>query len=139
MPKASAESLLAFVEESIEPGSTVSTDDWSGYSGLGLMGYPREVVVASRQEEVDYVLLPRVHRVVSPLKRWLLGTHQGAVSHEHLDYYLDEFTSRFNGRASRHRGKPFYGLLQQPVAVPPRPYSDIVSGRHDRRGQECTG
>jgi hypothetical protein len=27
-----------------------------------------------------------------------MGTHQGAVSHEHLDYYLDEFTFRFNRR-----------------------------------------
>ena len=43
-------------------------------------------------------MLPRVHRVVSLLKRWLLGTHQGAVSRAHLDYYLDEFTFRFNRR-----------------------------------------
>lgn len=39
-------------------------------------------------------ILPRVHLVVSLLKQWLAGTHQGAVSHEHLPYYLDEFTAR---------------------------------------------
>ena len=76
-------------------------------------------------------LLPRVYRVVSPLKRWLMGTPQGAVSHKHLDYYLDEFTFRFNRRNSRHRGKLFYRLLQQAVAVGPMPYTRIVSGAHD--------
>ena len=67
-------------------------------------------------------LLPRVHRISSLLKRWLLGTHQGAVSAEHLDYYLDEFTFRFNRRTSRSRGKLFYRLLQQTVQVDPAPY-----------------
>jgi hypothetical protein len=69
-----------------------------------------------------------VHRAASLLKRWLLGTHQGAVSREHLDYYLDEFTFRFNRRASRHRGKLFYRLLEQAVAVDPTPYAEMVRG-----------
>lgn len=51
--------------------------------------------------------MPRVHFSVALLKRWLLGTHQGAVSLEHLDAYLDEFTFRFNRRESRSRGKLF--------------------------------
>ena len=51
-----------------------------------------------------------------------MGTHQGAVSRQHLDYYLDEFTFRFNRRASRHRGKLFYRLLQQAVTLDPVPY-----------------
>ena len=73
-------------------------------------------------------LLPRVHLVVSLLKRWLVGTHQGAVSLQHLDYYLDEFTFRFNRRKSRSRGKLFYRLLQQAVAVEPSPYKVMVGG-----------
>ncbi len=77
-------------------------------------------------------LLPRVHRVVSLLKRWILGTHQGAVSHEHLDYYLDEFTFRFNRRKSRSRGKLFYRLVQQAVAVQPAPYKSLVGGTATR-------
>ncbi len=60
------------------------------------------------------------------LKRWLMGTHQGAVSHKHLDYYLDEFTFRFNRRRSKSRGKLFYRLAQQAVAVDPGPYDQIV-------------
>lgn len=55
-----------------------------------------------------------------------MGTHQGAVSHEHLEYYLDEFTFRFNRRTSRSRGKLFYRLVQQALLIGPEPYSDIV-------------
>ena len=67
-----------------------------------------------------------MHRVISLLKRWLLGTHQGAVSQKHLNYYLDEFTFRFNRRRSRSRGKLFFRLVQQAVAVDPVPYDRIV-------------
>ena len=70
-------------------------------------------------------MLPRVHRVVSLLKRWLLGTHQGAIRHEHLDYYLDEFTFRFNRRKSTSRGKLFYRLAQQAVQVEPVPFVSL--------------
>ena len=73
-------------------------------------------------------VLPRVHKAVSLLKRWLMGTHQGAVSHEHLDYYLDEFTFRFNRRTSRYRGKLFFRLLQNAVTIDPAPYKTLVKG-----------
>jgi hypothetical protein len=63
--------------------------------------------------------MPRVHHIASLLKRWILGTHQGAISHEHLEFYLDEFTFRFNRRRSRNRGKLFYRLVQQAVVVDP--------------------
>ena len=78
-------------------------------------------------------LLPRVHRIASLLKRWLLGTHQGAVSDQHLDYYLDEFTFRFNRRRSRARGLLFYRLLTQALNVDPAPYRRIVGGKGPRR------
>lgn len=71
-------------------------------------------------------LLPRVHRIVSLLKRWILGTHQGAINPEHLDYYLDEFTFRFNRRTSPHRGNHFYRLIQHAMAVEPVPYDSII-------------
>ncbi len=72
-------------------------------------------------------LLPRVHKTISLHKRWMLGTYQGAISPEHLDYYLDEFVFRFNRRSSRSRGKLFYRLVQQAVAVDPTPYRSIVA------------
>jgi hypothetical protein len=71
-------------------------------------------------------LLPRVHRVISLLKRWLLGTHQGAIEHDNLEYYRDEFTVRFNRRTSVSRGKLFYRLAQQAVQAPPATFQTIT-------------
>ena len=128
IPDASATSLLAFIQEAIGPGSVVHTDGWEGYAGLKEMGYKHKVTVLRRRRQSASDLLPRVHLAASLLKRWLLGTHQGAVARDHLAYYLDEFTFRFNRRRSRSRGKLFYRLLEQAVAVPPKPYKGIVGG-----------
>jgi transposase-like protein len=89
IPDASSASLHGFIRQAIEPGSTVRTDGWSAY--LGLDGYVHDRQVQCHQKEGEH-LLPRVHRVISLLKRWLLGTHQGAIGQAHLDDYLDEFT-----------------------------------------------
>ena len=132
IPNASGDSLMAFVGESIEPGSVVHTDGWLGYEPLEGDGYRHEVSYLEGQPARASKLLPRVHRVVSLVKRWILGTHQGAVSHEHLDSYLDEFAFRFNRRKSRSRGKLFYRLVQQAVAVPPAPYKSLVGGTATR-------
>ena len=67
-----------------------------------------------------------LHLVVSLLNRWLAGTHQGVVSHEHLPYYLDEFTFRFNRRKSKSRGKLFFRLVQQAVDTGPTTYAHIA-------------
>jgi transposase-like protein len=123
---ASAESLTKAVQEMVIPGSIVRTDDWSGYRGEGLLGYFHDVV--RKDVSIGDNLLPLVNRVVSLLKRWLLGTHQGAVQASHLDYYLDEFTFRFNRRTSRSRGKLFYRLVQQSLAIEPVPASKIMGG-----------
>ena len=62
---------------------------------------PHEVTVLRGKRQSASKLLPRVHRVASLLKRWLLGTHQGAVSHEYLDYYLDERSASTGGPHGR--------------------------------------
>jgi len=126
IPDASAISLRFFIIQAIEPGSTVITDGWEGYNGVEAHGYAHEVRVIRGYKESNNNLLPLVNRVVSLLKRWILGTHQGAVSPEHIDYYLDEFTFRFNRRTSRHRGKLFYRLLQHAMAVDRSTYGQIV-------------
>ena len=119
IPDASARSLERAVHVAVEPGSVVRTDGWHGYSRLEALGYRHEVV--REEAEVGQHLLPRVNRVVALFKRWLLGVHQGAVTPAYLEAYLDEFTFRFNRRTSRWRGKLFYRLVQQAVAVEPRP------------------
>jgi transposase-like protein len=123
---ASAESLMPFVQDSVAPGSVIHTDGWLGYSPLESKGYQHEVTFLKGKKKTPSELMPRVHRVISLLKRWLIGTHQGAVSQKHLDCYLDEFTFRFNRRRSKSRGKLFFRLAQQAVAVDPAPYDQIV-------------
>ena len=118
----SGDSLTSFVQDRVTSGSTIRTDDWGGYNRLVSAGYSH--ILAKTTE------LKLVHLVASLLKRWLLGTHQGAVSHEHLAYYLDEYTFRFNRRTSTHRGMLFMRLLENAVQLDPVPHKHIV--RHVR-------
>jgi transposase-like protein len=119
IPNLTKLSLHGFIQDAVEPGSTVRTDGLNAY--MGLKGYVHDRQVQRQQADGEH-LLPRVHRVISLLRRWLLGTHQGAIGHEHLNCYLDEFTFRFNRRTSASRGKLFYRLAQQAVQVAPAPF-----------------
>jgi hypothetical protein len=85
--------LVPFVQDSVEPGSVIHTDGWLGYLPLESKGYQHEVTVLKGKKKPPSELMPRVHLAISLLKRWLMGTHQGAVSHKHLAYYLDESRS----------------------------------------------
>lgn len=130
IPNASKNNLQGFIRQVIEPGSVVHTDGLPAYRGLEALGYEHDItVLLNKGRNAASRLLPRVHRIAALLKRWLLGTHQGAVSREHLDYYLDEYTFRFNRRTSRSRGKLFYRLVQQAVQVEPAPYKSIIGGK----------
>jgi len=115
VPDVSASSLEEFLSDMLVPGSTVHTDGWSGYRGLTARGLHHKVTVLASSADPAHVLMPAVHRVASLLKRWILGTLQGGIAREHLPYYLDEFTFRFNRRSSRARGLLFYRLLEQAV------------------------
>lgn len=126
---ASAMSLHSFVTANIEPGAHVITDGWQGYRGIEKLGYTHEprsqCAVAARGGDPGK-LLPGVHRVASLVKRWLLGTHQGAVNVEHLQRYLDEFVFRFNRRKSKSRGLVFFRVLELAVAHDPVRYRALV-------------
>jgi transposase-like protein len=115
-------SLHGFIRESIEPGSTVRTDGLLAYREL--QGYEHDATNQGIPKKSK--LLPHAHKVISLLKRWLLGTHQGAVQADYLDYYLDEFTFRFNRRTSRSRGKLFFRLVQQAAQVDPLPFAKLT-------------
>lgn len=115
-------SLHGFIRENIEPGSTIRTDGLLSYRRLS--GYDHDQKVQGDPKKTK--LLPHVHLVISLLKRWLLGTHQGAIQAEYLDYYLDEFTFRFNRRTSKSRGKLFYRLVQQASQADPLPVHKLT-------------
>ena len=125
--------LPALLQESTQPGSVIRTDGWDGYARLCSVGYVH--TVAHKSSSVGDNPLKLAHLVASLLKRWLLGTHQGAVSHEHLEYYLDEFVFRFNRRASTHRGKLFFRLLENAVLIEPVPYRNRVKHVRGRKPQ----
>ena len=125
IPDVSGNSLVGFIRENVKPGSTVITDGWSGFSSVDKNGYahmiPRKFEVADPKN-----ILPHVHMIVSLLKRWLLGTHQGAVQEMHLQAYLDEYVFRFNRRKSANRGLLFYRLLECAMHVPPITQDDLL-------------
>lgn len=121
---ASSSSLHEFILESVERGSCIHTDGWIGYNGLEALGYTQKITKAKDIEPEK--LLPRVHIVISLLKRWILGTLQGSISKKHIDFYLDEFTFRFNRRTSAHRGKLFYRLLQNAMQIETITYNELV-------------
>jgi len=126
IPDASEKSLTGFIRRTISPGSTVITDGWPGYTGLdGFVHLP--AALSGRGQEAPSSVMPHVHRVASLLKRWLMGTHQGRVSSEQLDFYLDEFVFRFNRRLSASRGMLFYRLMQQAVAIETVPVRRLIS------------
>lgn len=127
VPDASEDSLKTVTIEGVEPESIVHTDGWPSYNWLDQSGYTHRII--RKRADVGDNLLPAVNLVVSLLKRWLLGTHQGAVKTSHLDYYLDEFTFRFNRRTSKSRGLLFYRLLQQSIEIAPVPVKDIAGTR----------
>jgi transposase-like protein len=120
IPDASQGSLTKFARDMVVPSSTIRTDDWIGYDTLVKDGFDHLIVPSHT--------LKIVHLAISLLKRWLGGTHQGAVSRQHLSYYLDEFTFRFNRRTSTHRGLLFYRLLQNAMLIERTTYQQMVKG-----------
>ena len=130
VPDASGASLQQFVRDVVAQGATVRTDGWTGYNGLRNHGYVHEKTILSSSGDPAHVAMPGVHRVVSLLKRWVLGTHQGSIVPAHLQSYLEEFTFRFNRRTSRSRGLVFRRLLEQAVSTGPITTADVTFGYH---------
>ena len=125
--------LMPFVRENVAPGANVRTDGSAIYGQLQKEGFAHDPFVLLGSKTQAHEPLPGVHRVASLLKRWLLGTHHGAVDPRHVDYYLDEFTFRFNRRTSRSRGMLFYRLMQQSAATTPVTYANIRDNEHHPR------
>ncbi len=130
---ASRASLFEAIEQTIEPGSTIRSDCWKSYKTIDQKGYHHQTV-GPKTAETGENLLPLVNLVVSLLKRWLLGTHQGAISSSHFGYYLDEFTFRFNRRNSKKRGLLFQRLVENSVEISPVRNNLIEGGDYRKKG-----
>jgi transposase-like protein len=128
VPDASSASLVPFICDVAAVSSRIHTDGWDGYNDVSKHGYEHRATVLSASGDPAHVSMPGVHRVASLLKRWILGTHQGAVTSTHLQSYLEEFTFRFNRRTSRSRGLVFRRLLEQAVVTGPITDADLING-----------
>jgi transposase-like protein len=109
----SQNSLHGFIQDCIEPGSVVVTDGWRGYNGLEAIGYKHKII----EHKNDEIMLPHVHTVISLMKRWIMGTLQGSCSREHLSYYCDEYTFRFNRRKSKSRGDALLPIVTKRCSI----------------------
>lgn len=130
IPDASGANLVPFVRDVVATGSVVHTDAWGGYNDLPKHGYTRRKTVLSSSPDPAHIAMPGVHRIASLLKRWILGTHQGSVTPEHLQSYLEEFTFRFNRRTSRSRGLVFRRLLEQAAVTGPVTEAAVTHGHN---------
>ena len=134
VPNASGATLLAFLRDTVEPGSTVITDGYVGYKNVAGAGYhhvPHNISAAGVQA---HTLLPAVHRVASLFKRSVLNAYQ-QYPKLHLQAYCDEWVFRFNRRHSRSRGMLFFRLLELAVNADPLPYKDLVLSTRPRSVQ----
>jgi Zn ribbon nucleic-acid-binding protein/transposase-like protein len=96
VPDDTAESLVGFVQDVVEVGSTVITDGWVSYLVLPEAGFIHERIVEGSGESFMNSV-PHLHHTIGNLKAWLTGTHKGVGRH-HLAAYLDEFVFRQNRR-----------------------------------------
>lgn len=125
----SSDALIGFIRSEASREARIMVDAWPGHQILAKSGFQITVIQDTNSSSHP---LPWVRRVISLVRRWLLGTHQGRVSRRHLQGYLDEFVFRYNRRKSPHVGQLFQRLVSQGACVPAHSYRmlttpDIVS------------
>lgn len=132
LPDASALAIADFLEQNVEPGSILISDNWTSYvpaldefAKRGL-AYEHRPTTLRGSDERAHRVHPHVHRVAALLERWMLGTHQGSITGEYLDAYLDEFVFRFNRRHSKNRGLIFWRLVCALTSTGPFPRTELA-------------
>jgi ISXO2-like transposase domain len=100
-PNNDAGTLELFADAQIAPDTGVTSDGHAGYNATSLGARPHDGVVQTKAERRQHDVVRAAHFVTSLLKRWLLGTHAGAVSAKHLRAYLDDFAFRYNRRHTK--------------------------------------
>jgi hypothetical protein len=126
IPDVTKDTLTGFALDNVARGSAGPHRRLAGLLRRRPLPVRHVVTNVSATGDAAHVALPHVHLVSSLLKRWMLGTHQGAVNHAQLDYYLDEFTFRFNRRRAGHRGLLFHRLLEGALVAEPHPYKALT-------------
>jgi len=118
--------LKRFADGQVAPDARVTTDGLASYDADSLGRRPCERVVQTKAERRERDALQGCHWTISLLKRWLLGTHAGAVGPKHLQAYLDEFAFRHNRRKTKGVGRIAARVIEQLVARPPLTMRSLI-------------
>jgi transposase-like protein len=125
VPDDTAASLVRFIKDVVEPGSTVITDGWPSYRSLPAAGYVHRRIVEGTGANFTNPV-PHLHQAIGNFKAWLKATHHG-VSRRHLAVYLDEFVFRHNRRLNL--GAAFQTLLGLGTGRGPTTYDTIMGAK----------
>lgn len=121
------------VDTEIGTQASVKTDGHAAYNARTLDGREHEAKVQSAEEKSDDDHVQLCHWTAAGLKRWLLGTHHGAVSAKHLQSYLDEHAFRYNRRRTKGVGRLVARCLETMIARPPITMHQLVNDTHPCR------
>jgi transposase-like protein len=121
-----AVTLKRFSDGQIAKDAHVVSDGHAGYNATSLGEREHEAKVQTKAELREADAVQFCHWAVSLLKRWLLGTHAGAVRDKHLQAYLDEFAFRYNRRKTNGVARIAARLLEGAVARAPITMRAIV-------------
>ena len=103
-----------------------ATDGHAGYNGKSLGERSHQAVVQTKAERRDDDAVQSCHWAISLLKRWILGTHAGAVSPKHLQAYLDEFSFRHNRRKTSGGARIAARVIESLAGKPPLTMRKLV-------------
>ena len=118
--------LKRFADGQITADAHVVTDGLASYNENSLENRPHDMVVQTKAERRERDALQGCHWTISLLKRWLIGTHAGAVRDKHLQAYLDEFTFRHNRRKTNGVGRIAARVIEQLVVREPLPMRTLI-------------
>ena len=121
-----AGTLKSFADGQIAPDACAVTDGHAGYNSKSLGSRPHEAIVQTKAERRKRDAVQGCHWTISLLKRWLLGTHAGAVAPKHLQAYLDEFAFRHNRRKTKGVGRIAARVIESLVARPPMTMRNLI-------------
>ena len=118
--------LKRFADAEIATDAAVTSDGLASYNAESLGARPHAAFVQTPAERRISDTLQNVHWTVSALKRWLLGTHAGAVQPKHLQAYLDEFVFRYNRRKTKGVGRIAARTIANLVVTAPMTMRQLV-------------
>jgi transposase-like protein len=117
-----------FVSGQIAADAHVVTDGHAGYNEKSLGERTHSAHVQTKAERRENDAVQACHWTISLLKRWLMGTHAGAVRDKHLQAYLDEFAFRHNRRKTNGTVRIAARVIESLVTRPPLTMRKLVDG-----------